>query len=57
MPMGTIIIMVQGIITQSITAMATANIIDTDSMGGIIDRRSTTADTKDMVIICIDIIA
>ncbi len=51
-------------IAQDITTIATKNIIgtvdttiiDTDSMVGIIDRRSTTADTTDMVIICIDII-
>ncbi len=65
MPMGFIIIMVQGIMAQSITVIATKNIIDTvgitiidtDSMVGIIDRRSTTADTTDTVIICIGIIA
>jgi len=57
MPMGFIIIMVQGIMAQSITVIATKNIIGTDSMVGFIDRRSTTADSTDTVIICIGIIA
>ncbi len=56
--MGFIIIMVQGIMAQGITVIATRNIIiGTDSMVDTIARRSTTADTTDTVIICIGIIA
>ena len=50
MPMGLIIIMVQGIMAQSITVIATKNIISTDTMVGIIGRRSTTTDSTDTVI-------
>ncbi len=54
MPMG--VIMVLGIMAQSITVIATKNIIGTESMVGIIDRKSTTVDITDMVIIHIGII-
>ena len=57
MPMGFIIIVVQGIMAQIITVIATRNIIGTDSMVDSIDRRSTTADSTDTVIICIGLIA
>ncbi len=62
MPMG--VITVQEIMAQNITIIATKNsksmvdttIINTDSMVGIIDRRSTMVDITDIVIIHIGLV-